>query len=346
MKRSILYSLMAVLLVLTGRVNVNEKYDLDGVADPTNVASFEEKFAGDYPSEGYFTSKAQLTETVSKWLMSKYLACDKGSTAKISVKFGSVGYVLTNEDYESMGKEAGQPGKYHNFDYSMDVDTYITAFLASKFPNAGEGALYKIGYKYYSNKVTTDMERVYELESGTWILSTATGNVEDCVAMMNFEGYTKGWILDKLVGSIAAFTLEKADYQALLDWVLKNKEGKGSNGQGYIDDRYDPVTAEYWFGVSTYYPNINNLTATWKNYYNPDGYLDNMSTDEILAMMEERLQWGFINIVLPRLVEAPDENTTYEIHYTLYNDAKQTVYPYMTFKWDGSKYNYASGPLF
>lgn len=343
MKKNIFLTLAAGLALATSCVNVNDNFDLSGAKDVDNVIAVEEDFAGKYPSEGYFSSKADMESAISTWLMGKYLACDAGSTAKISVKYGPKEYVLTSADYDSMGEEKGQPGKYDNFDSKMDVDAYITAFLTTKYPEATEGEVRNIGYKFYQYPEATDMARVYEFADGAWKSSLVKPQAEAYVAVMEFAGYAKGWSLTKLVGSVIAFTMEEADYAALLDWVKTNKAEKGSNGQGYIDDRKpDDITSEYWFGASVSYKNINNKINTWKNYYNPDGYLDNLSDEEIYALMEERLQWGIANLVLPRLVETPSADATYEVHYTLYAD--KTTNPFMTFKWNEEGFYFVSGP--
>ena len=99
--------------------------------------------------------------------------------------------------------------------------------------------------------------------------------VENKVAEMVFDGST--WVLDRLAGGSLTLHFEQADYEALLQWSLENKPE-------YKSTRYD--NEEYYFGVSTYYPNINNAYSTWRNYYNVNGEYDGLTDDQLQAIME------------------------------------------------------------
>ena len=165
MNKNIVFSLFAMLLLLAG-CDYNEEH-FPGFDDVTrtDVVHFEGEFTGSYPSDGYFMDRADLADAVADMLEDMYPYCDNGSTAKVSVLFGEitegfkavtpdVSYTLTTEDYDAMGTESGQPGKYNNFDYKMDIDAYLIAFLNEKYADLAEGKIVEIGYKYYSYSVT------------------------------------------------------------------------------------------------------------------------------------------------------------------------------------------------
>lgn len=141
MNKKMIFSLFAILLLLVG-CDYNDKY-FDGYDDTlvTDVIQYEGDFTGKYPAEGYFTDRGALQNELNSMLKKIYPYCDKGSMAKVNVLFGDitvdyepvtadVSYELTTEDYDAMGTDAGQPGKYNNFDSSMDVDAYLKIFCS------------------------------------------------------------------------------------------------------------------------------------------------------------------------------------------------------------------------
>lgn len=111
-------------------------------------------------------------------LKDMYPYCDKGSTAKVKVLYGDISadyttveadesYTLQNADYDAMGEESGQPGKYNNFDSSMDLDAYLTAFCAEKYATLEVGKIVCIGYKFYAGS-TSDKEAFYQKTAEGW----------------------------------------------------------------------------------------------------------------------------------------------------------------------------------
>ena len=140
------------------------------------VVVYEGDYTGKYPTEGYFTDKGKLQTAIAGVLAEMYPYCDKGSTAKINVLFGDitegfksadVSYTLTNDDYDSMGEDQGQPGKYNNFDSNMDVDSYLKSFCTAKYANLAEGKTVSITYKYYSGGVS-NQTKTYKKTAAGW----------------------------------------------------------------------------------------------------------------------------------------------------------------------------------
>lgn len=76
-------------------------------------------------------------------------------------------YTLIPEDYDSMGEEKGEPGKYDNFSSSILPDDYLPDFLGVKFPEAKEGKMVLVQYKYYAGSVS-DKERFYFFNGIKW----------------------------------------------------------------------------------------------------------------------------------------------------------------------------------
>ncbi len=172
-------SLFFVLFLLVG-CDYNDKY-FDGYDDNpiTDLVQYQGEFTGDYPAEGYFTDRTALEAAVHKMLKAQFKYVDKGSTASISALFGDitpgyqaadVSYELTADDYNSMGEESGQPGKYDNFDGNMDVEAYLIAFLNEKYATLEDGKTVSISYKFYASGAgTTTKSSAYKKEAANWV---------------------------------------------------------------------------------------------------------------------------------------------------------------------------------
>lgn len=179
MKKYIWASMFAAIAMLTG-CDYNED-NFEGYNDIkiTDVAQYEGEFTGNYPGEGYFTDKASLQNALNAMLKAKFPYCDKGSSAKVSVNYGDITkdfekvkadeeYELTADDYIAMGTEKGQPGKYKNFDSSMDVDKYLKAFCMEKYADLAVGKVVAIFYKLYVSGSTSTLVKVYEKTAVGW----------------------------------------------------------------------------------------------------------------------------------------------------------------------------------
>lgn len=177
MKKHYLFTLFATMLLLAGCDYNEDNFEGFDEINISDVAKFEGEYTGKYPSEGYFTDKTALESSVASMLSALYPYCDKGSTAKVTVLFGDVTkgmdradvlYMLTSDDYNAMGEEKGQPGKYDNFDSKMDVDAYLKAFLNEKYSNKKEGTTVSISYKFYANGGTSNLTKTFKRTATDW----------------------------------------------------------------------------------------------------------------------------------------------------------------------------------
>ena len=187
MNKKLIYSLCAATLLVTS-CDYNEDnfpgFDNNPVTD---VVYYEGEYTGKYPAEGYFsltqgdeeTGKAVIETALVSLLETTYPYCDKGSSAKLTVKVATIvpglveteladSYELQSADYDAMGTEKDEPGQYDNFSYKMDVNAYLTVFCKSKYPNAADGDVVKITYQYYSNYVTSTLSKLYKKSAGEW----------------------------------------------------------------------------------------------------------------------------------------------------------------------------------
>lgn len=119
-------------------------------------------------------------------------------------------YVLSAEDYDSMGVASGQPGKYNNFDSSMAIDDYVQTFLSLTAPYAyaqNDDELIVI-YKYYSSSAGATQTRgnLYTMVNGTW-----QGHQSTIETTLQFGFDNGAWVPDNTI----KYALTNADYEYL-----------------------------------------------------------------------------------------------------------------------------------
>jgi hypothetical protein len=128
---------------------------------------------------GAFADEFKAADFVPAFLGDKYVALDQGSVVKVTYNYmGSMEtmnllsnatyYTLTEADYDSMGEGDGEPGDYDNMAFYMDVEGYLSDFLATKYPDAEEGDLVALTYEYYGDGTTVDKTDFYSYTNSTW----------------------------------------------------------------------------------------------------------------------------------------------------------------------------------
>ena len=186
MKKILLYFL-GLGLVLGACNPMDEIYDEIEATDYPTVKSLEITLADDdYDLAGgnvakfkNFSSSNTAEEFMPIILDAKYPGLGKGSIAQVTYAYYRGGleylnfltdaesYELTTDDYDSMGEDSGQPGRYNNFSSSTPPEDYLPAFFAAKYPDAAEDDLVFVTYKYYSGSVETRSE-YYGFDGSVW----------------------------------------------------------------------------------------------------------------------------------------------------------------------------------
>ncbi|GGI56524.1 choice-of-anchor J domain-containing protein [Winogradskyella haliclonae] len=77
-------------------------------------------------------------------------------------------YYLSDADYDSMGEESGQPGRFNNFSDSVLPENYVPQFLGLTYPFAQEGDQLFVIYKYFSGGVSRRGD-FYTFTNGEWL---------------------------------------------------------------------------------------------------------------------------------------------------------------------------------
>lgn len=117
-------------------------------------------------------------------------------------------YVLTAEDYDSMGA----PGQYDNFSSSVLPQNYIPVFLGLNYPYTQEEDTMFVIYKYYTSGVGTELKgNLYTFINGEWIhnMTSLQFGFEDGV-----------WVPDNTI----RYTLTNADYEYIGNTLSSDPE--------------------------------------------------------------------------------------------------------------------------
>lgn len=173
-------------------------------------------------------------------LVSEYYGFDGSTWAAVEVDLpdGVSVYQLSADDYDSMGEESGQPGKYNNFDSSTPPGDYLPTFLSLKFPYAKEGDKKAVVYMYYSKGASKRAIQYTKTASGWEAYSSTQARTDQ------FLKTADGWVFDPTI----IFTMSADDFQMIVDFV------KSEHGSDKVDSY---GTAEFYYGAGAYYENFD-----------------------------------------------------------------------------------------
>lgn len=217
---------------------------------------------------------------------------------------------LQDNDYKAMGTDAGEPGENNGFVSDNQAKECLPVFLQNKYAYvATDGLTVEVAYKVSAK----EKKAFYRYNGSVWEVynpkASVVVSISERITVMKFDG--KEWKLSNLISRIEKVTLGNTEYTKLVEWVNTNKPEYMSTLNN---------TSEYYFGADcSKNNNINNKYSTWSQYYNVNGYLDNLDDDEIQAIMDERLaNEGLATILLPGMVTNPDPDTSYTVIYKVY----------------------------
>ncbi|MFA9371360.1 MAG: hypothetical protein ACERIH_06580 [Labilibaculum antarcticum] len=77
-------------------------------------------------------------------------------------------YTLNTADYDSMGTEYGEPGKYNNFEDAVKASDYLPDFLLVKYPSAADGDELAVTYKFYDGSSTSMVTEFWAFDGSVW----------------------------------------------------------------------------------------------------------------------------------------------------------------------------------
>ncbi len=117
-------------------------------------------------------------------------------------------YYLSSADYDSMGEEFGQPGRFDNFSSSTPAANYLDTFLGIKYPFAQEEDEIFVIYKYFSSSSGLGTRgNLYTFTDGEWV---GYESVIETTLQFGFENGV--WVPDNTI----RYTLVGTDYAAIV----------------------------------------------------------------------------------------------------------------------------------
>jgi len=125
-------------------------------------------------------------------------------------------YLLSVEDFDSMGEDSGEPGRYNNFGSSTPPNDYLPTFLKLKFPYASEGTELDVAYDYFSSSSGAQVRgNLYTKIDGEWIAYNSTIST-----VLQFGHDGNSWVPDNTI----KYTLTAADYIYMADQLTGNAD--------------------------------------------------------------------------------------------------------------------------
>ncbi|MDC1261137.1 DUF5017 domain-containing protein [Polaribacter sp.] len=132
-------------------------------------------------------------------------------------------YYLTSADYDSMGEESGQPGRYNNFSSSVAPNNYIPAFLQLTFPYAQEDDSILVFFKYY-NGSTGVRGNEFTFIDGSWVAHQSK---------LQFGHDGNNWVPDNTI----KYTLTAADYESVGNGYYQNFDVRAGKDEESVEAR-------------------------------------------------------------------------------------------------------------
>ena len=217
---------------------------------------------------------------------------------------------LTEDDYDSMGTEYNQPGKYDNFSSKVKINDFLPDFLLNKYPAAVTGDTKEIKYVYYGlhsdnyigytleeNGWRNNVSVSFDWETGEYELKTLSQTLKESGQYINSKD---GWVFDPTI----VFTMVSDDYQMIVDYSIA-AHGKTSD---YGD-------SEYYYGSSGKY---SNFDLRLKNR-NTDDYkmpaFDGLSDEDAIALTVERMKEGVAALLTVKYPNAVTQVSGIDVFY-------------------------------
>ncbi len=134
-------------------------------------------------------------------------------------------YLLTVEDFDSMGEEYNQPGYYNNFGSTLSPDDYVPTFLNLKYPYALEEEELLVIYDYYSSSSGAQLRgNLYTVTDGSWKGFESTINTT-----LQFSHDGTSWVPDNTI----KYTFGAADYDYIVESLGSKYPSETANMASY-----------------------------------------------------------------------------------------------------------------
>ncbi len=147
-------------------------------------------------------------------------------------------YFLSSADYDSMGEESGQPGRFNNFSSSTRAENYLPTFLGIKYPFAQEEEEIFVIYNYFSsNSGLGTRGDFYTYTNGQW-----TGYENVIEASLQFGLENDIWVPDNTI----RYTMIGTDYSAVVSALEDTYPGPAGSVDNFSNFDRRPGNANEW----------------------------------------------------------------------------------------------------
>ena len=153
-------------------------------------------------------------------------------------------YVVTANDYQSMGTATGQPGKNNYFISAIQSEGYLPTLLAKQYPYAQNGNKQIVAYKYNAGGVKTGVDE-YIFQAGKWSKPSSIISKSEQFVFSNI-----GWVFDPTINLALVRVSGNNPYiMKFIDYIRVNTPDKFYQKGTYINE-------EHYYGFSAYYAQI------------------------------------------------------------------------------------------
>ncbi len=197
--------------------------------------------------------------------------------------------VLVAADYDSMGQDSGQPGKYNNFSSSTPPQNYLPQFLSLNYPYAQVDDEKLVVAKFYGY-ATSYYAISCKFNGEKWTLEFPG---EETVSQFLYKDGS--WKFDPTI----RFTMSTDDYQIIV------------NADPYPDSY---GTAGYYYGSSSHYNNFD-VRLDKRQLYAPEIWPETLTEEEGNAMIWDHLHEGIILMLQAKYPDATPQVDGIDVHY-------------------------------
>jgi hypothetical protein len=126
---------------------------------------------------------------------------------------------LSAPDYDAMGEQSGQPGRYNNFSNDTNPDDYLPTYLNLKYPYAHEEDQLTVMYMFYNGKTVVRGD-IYTFTQGAWVVTEVS---------LNFGYDGSNWVPDNTI----KYTLAFDDYTTIGNEFENSNPGGSASALQY-----------------------------------------------------------------------------------------------------------------
>lgn len=194
-------------------------------------------------------------------------------------------YLVSDEDFDSMGEDSGQPGRYNNFGSSTPPGDYLPTFLGLKFPYAQEGDELDVVYDYFSSSSGAQVRgNLYTKTNGVW-----SGYESTISTSLQFGHDGTTWVPDNTI----KYTLVRnADYEYMASQLTEPEyAGLIGNLGNYGDFDYNWSDAQIHYALSLFLDHLDPSAAEGQKYILTYVIYDNGENDYTTNFIKQNGVW-------------------------------------------------------